>query len=914
LKRGNIRALARVLSCCLLIGSVFSFCDDRTPTRHPLSPYVQELMVDARKKKNAGLVEEAKKSYSILLHMAKADQNDAHAAECLMSLGSLLWEEGEIDKAAKFFLEALNVAKANHRTDWKRFCEGALDIHDLYKSGRSFRDHMEFDSAERCYLRAIDIARRIGSAGHEAKCLRQLSIVWYYKMEWERFYQANRSAFELSDKNNHLREKAHCAFNIAYYYLKTARYHDAYVLFDQARIIYRRLRAEEDEVECDHNIALIRYEIGDFERALKELCAIVLKTNDEGLKTAVLISLGNAAKKLALMENNKRRLYEAASFYRSALNLAIRRQDGFYETAALNNLGYFYYELDKLPLALSYFLCGREASRRIPNADLKCTVMANIANVYLKMKQYPLAEKHYERAVGSLRPDEHQAILWEAFFGLGRCHEHKRRWDLALSCYLRALDMLEDLAADIRSEQEKANFLINKYEVYEAAIGLLFDRYQTRPENSGDGLMIISVIDRLRSRTLLDFLINKHYVRSDKRSCRRGREAGDNAEAAVVTIDDQVTLVPDNTALLIYYIGDTVSLLALVTADRIQCFPLPSRDKLEKLITRYLKLLSGQDRDEFQGLAAAHGLFTEIFVPGHERRLAGMENIVVIPDGILSSLPFETLIANNTAGGEPVYLMDYYRISYAPSLSSLHALSRRNAVGEGPGKVLMVGKSDYREYDGAAGDGYLSSLQKVYAAKGFAFNPLPGVRKEISGITSRIERGRASVRLDDAADEEFLKHEDLSDYRIIHFACHGLIDETNPLRSSLILTRKRGSHEDGRLEVPEISRLDLQAELVVLSACQTGRGKLSRGEGIMGLAKTFFYAGARSVLSTLWNVDDESTAVFMKHFYSHLSRGLPKNEALRRAKHKMIESGYAHPYYWAPFVLSGDYASSCRLN
>lgn len=871
-------------------------------------------MAEARRKKEAGLTDEAIRNYSILLLMARTDHNNADAAECLMSLGALFWEEGKIDKSAKHFAEALNIAQTNHWAALSQFCKGALDIHALYKSGKTFRDQMDIDSSERCFLQAIDISRRIKSAGHEAKCLRQLSIVRYYRMDWDGFYRANKRAYDLSDRNNFPREKSHSAFNIAYFYLKTGRYHDAYVLFDEARDLYLRLGAEEDVAECDHNIALIHYEMGDFDRSLRELGKIALRTRDEGLKTAVLISMGNAAKKLALLKNNRRGLYEAASYYRKALDLAIRRQDGFAETAALNNLGYFYYELGKLPLALKYFLWGSDVGRRIPNTDLKCTVMANTANVYLKMNEYALAEAHYKKAIRRLRPGEPQTILWEAFFGLGRCHEQKGRWDLALSFYLRAVDMLEELAADIRAEQDMDRYLFNKYEVYEGTIRLLFDSYRARPDNHEEGKAIVSIIDRLKSKTLLDFLMDQHDARPAALPAAVGGESDDDMESAGFSVDDASELMGGNSALLMYYVGDAVSLLALVTADGIQCFPLPPRDKLEKTVGHYLKLLTGPDLSEFQGRSAAHGLFCTLFAPGSERFLSGVKNLVVIPDGILNRLPFETLVMDAAADGEPAYLMERYSISYAPSLSSLTFLRRLGAAGAGPGKVLMIGKSDYQEHAGAEGDGYLLSLQKAAAESGFTFPPLPGVLKEIRGISSSTKRGRFAIRINDEADEGFLKQSPLSSYCIIHFACHGLIDETNPLRSSLILTRKRESREDGHLQVREISDLRLKADLVVLSACQTGRGKLSRGEGVMGLVKAFFYAGAKSVLSTLWNVNDETTAVFMRNFYSHLTRGMAKNEALKRAKLEMIKSGFSHPYYWAPFVLSGDYESPCRLN
>lgn len=142
----------------------------------------------------------------------------------------------------------------------------------------------------------------------------------------------------------------------------------------------------------------------------------------------------------------------------------------------------------------------------------------------------------------------------------------------------------------------------------------------------------------------------------------------------------------------------------------------------------------------------------------------------------------------------------------------------------------------------------------------------------------------------------------------IHFASHGFIDENIPERSGILFTTETGSKEPGILQVSEIMRLKLSADLVTLSACSTGLGRLVNGEGILGLTRAFFYAGARNVTVSLWNVNDSATAALMKAFYENLNRGLPKGEALREAKLGMLQSqntAWHHPYFWAAFVLVG---------
>jgi CHAT domain-containing protein len=181
-------------------------------------------------------------------------------------------------------------------------------------------------------------------------------------------------------------------------------------------------------------------------------------------------------------------------------------------------------------------------------------------------------------------------------------------------------------------------------------------------------------------------------------------------------------------------------------------------------------------------------------------------------------------------------------------------------------------------------------------------------RREIQGIAGLYGPGEARVYLDGEATEENVKDNKLlRSVRRIHFATHGLLDERQPELSGLVLTRSPGSREDGLLQVYEIFNLQLSADLVVLSACDTGLGTMVSGEGLVGVTRALLYAGAQSVVVSLWNVNDASTPDLMISFYRHLDQGAGEAESLRLAKLEMIRHpGLAHPFYWAPFILIGE--------
>jgi CHAT domain-containing protein len=193
---------------------------------------------------------------------------------------------------------------------------------------------------------------------------------------------------------------------------------------------------------------------------------------------------------------------------------------------------------------------------------------------------------------------------------------------------------------------------------------------------------------------------------------------------------------------------------------------------------------------------------------------------------------------------------------------------------------------------------------------------LPSTLREANAIMALTPPGEGMVAAGFAASKDLIVSDGLRDYRIIHFATHGLLNSEQPELSGVILSLvdERGNPRKGFLSLHDIYNLDLPTDLVVLSACRTGLGKNIQGEGIVGLTSGFMYAGAKSVVASLWKVDDDATAELMSHFYTAMLKdGLPPAEALRRAKLEMRkQERWRAPFYWAAFVLQGEYAEDVR--
>jgi CHAT domain-containing protein/Tfp pilus assembly protein PilF len=321
-------------------------------------------------------------------------------------------------------------------------------------------------------------------------------------------------------------------------------------------------------------------------------------------------------------------------------------------------------------------------------------------------------------------------------------------------------------------------------------------------------------------------------------------------------------------------------------------------------------------------------------------------NILITPDGVLNMLPFEALTAGK-AGNALQYLGEKYKISYYPSASVMATVRQFKETHVPSHPLFALGDPVYDDSDvrylQRKSDNILAasvdqppgfSLRSALVRSGFSLPRLPETRDEVLAIGTLFgyKTNDPHIKLDlDASKNELLKS-DLGNYPYIHFATHGLLSGDIPyiLEPALVLSQPGNrSPEDGFLKMSEILEFELNADIVVLSACKTALGKEIAGEGVVGLSRAFMLAGSKSVIVSLWSVESNSTVELMKIFYSHLTSGRSKEEALRLAKQELKNQGMAsdrpsrgvtivgqdkkiqadtsHPFFWAPFILIGEW-------
>ncbi len=422
----------------------------------------------------------------------------------------------------------------------------------------------------------------------------------------------------------------------------------------------------------------------------------------------------------------------------------------------------------------------------------------------------------------------------------------------------------------------------------------------------------------------------------------------------------QAELRGSDTLLLQYALGTERSYVWAVTGDSVSGHALPERATLETLAREVYGLLTarqsiGRRPDEayLSRVEESDRLFYE-----KARRLSemllgpvadrlGEKRLLVVTEGVLQYIPFDALpdprapaaalAGDGRVPAEPPLLIARHEIVSQPSVSTLAAIRRQRPRARATDDLVAVladpvfsrddgrvaGGGEMRAHaappdSGAAGltQRAISDFNGLTGASGLA--RLTHTSDEADVILAAVPRGAATVAKGFEANRGTAIGPRVGHSRIVHFATHGFINSERPELSGIVLamTNKDGGREDGFLSLQDIHNLSLSADLVVLSACETGLGKDVKGEGLVGLARGFMYAGSKSVVASLWKVDDRATAELMGHFYSKMLReGLSPAAALREAKQSVrTQKRWSAPYFWAGFVLQGEYEGTIETS
>jgi len=359
-----------------------------------------------------------------------------------------------------------------------------------------------------------------------------------------------------------------------------------------------------------------------------------------------------------------------------------------------------------------------------------------------------------------------------------------------------------------------------------------------------------------------------------------------NVHRAITLKELQASLSPSE-AVLEYVVDEPVSYCVVITRENARTVNVPGKQVISLLVSAYLSEVKAKHSAQDQARRLYDVLLDSI--PEAQSK----QQLVIIRDGQLHLVPFDALLDHHNH-----YVVESRTVVYSPSATSFFLLRTAAQPKDSERTVLAVGGVPYDR----------SNLTQSAVTLGYsptALSTLPGSREEALAAAAAFPSRSRTLLLGNSATESAFKKE--SNHQVIHIAVHAIVNETQPERAALVLLSDPAHDEDGFLQASEIVQLPLNADLVVLSACDTAVGPLEGQEGISTLSRAFLLAGARTVVSTLWSVEDETTLYLMKTFYGKLNRKNLVPDALAAAKRKMLKTfgAKAVPYYWAGFTVEG---------
>jgi CHAT domain-containing protein len=362
-----------------------------------------------------------------------------------------------------------------------------------------------------------------------------------------------------------------------------------------------------------------------------------------------------------------------------------------------------------------------------------------------------------------------------------------------------------------------------------------------------------------------------------------------NRDVRVPSIAEMSATLAPNQAFIEYLIGEDDVHIWVIRKDGFRLHSVPvARDVLQKKIDEAAERLAERSLRFREPVQELHSLLLAPI----EEELRDVRSLIIVPDGALWRVPFSALIDR-----EQHYVAERWAVTLAPSITTYRIMSDRERMQQRPGGRTLLAVSN-PTIDRSVKANVVSYYRSA------DLGPLPHAEWETNALRAIYGADHSTTLTGNRARESAVKAA-AWEHGILHFATHGIFDDRSPMYSRLVLARDEATGDDGYLETWEIAKLDLQADLVVLSACDTARGTVGGGEGVMGMAWSFFVAGARSTVATQWKVNSASTATLMVAFHRDLA-SLGRSESLRRAQLTLLRTPvYAHPFYWAPFVVIG---------
>lgn len=830
--------------------------------------------------------------------------------EILDRLAQSYSQLGIVEENATEYTRALKAFTASQKIN-EEIGEDLNRAREFRRIGKIYSLRLnQFKEAKEYFSRAYDLFVELEQAELQVELLLDLGLVAEKEGDFDRSLNYFSQAQVLAEKNNFKPGLSKALLYQANSHWFQGDYQQAFRAQRQSLEIAKSLNDKLRQAFIYNTLGLIHWTLNDPERALRNLHHSL----DLATEMRSPIDIASAHNNIGLVHRKEKRFDRSLESFNEALKRDIQLKSKWGQGYTHRNMGMSLMRLGKLDDAAGHFNLAMGFSSEIGDRANVVKIMLELGHLALERKQWQEAVPLFEKTYALSSKINVREVSWRALRGQGFALIQLKKNDSAVKVYKEAVKIVDAMRAAIKVEEFQNGFLTDKQDVYKELILLLLDMGKIEAS--------FQYAERAKSRSFIDLLGNqkislkndvsqklydaltrqKSHIRETEEAFAAARLAEKEEEAKdlsgklvearslyqnmlidakeqspeisnfitvdAITLKELYSLLEDNVALVEYLVTKKELVAWVVAKGNINAVRVPIIEKdLNALIADYRERIQKVAPVEDQA-KRLHALLVEplqVFIKG--KRMLG-----IVPHGHLHYISFSSL------KNEESYLFERHPLFYSPSASVMQFTFKKKIARSRDIKVLALGNPDLGDlnYD------------------------LPLAEMEANAI--KWDFPKIDVLTRENATESWLK-KNIGDYQIIHVASHGEFDPINPLFSSLKLTRDKT--DDGNFEVNEVFGLDIKADIVTLSACQTGLGDLVGGDELVGLNRAFIYAGTHAILSSLWRVSDISTAVLIKHFYRNYGKE-DKAESLRKAQ-LLVKRFYPHPSYWAGFNLTGDY-------
>ena len=866
--------------------------------------------------------------YSQSLPLSRAVGDRKQEASILNSIGSAYSYLGEKQKAREYFSQSLLL----YREAGNRYGEATT----LNNMGLVYLELGENQKAKEYYSQSLPLFRSISDRGGESTTLSNIGLAYSKLGESQKALEYYSQSLTLAQARGDRRGEAIALNNIGKVYSELGDNQKAKEYYRQSLPLRRAVGDRGGESTTLSNIGLVYSKLGENQKALEYYRQSLTLTQALGDRRGEGIALNNIGRAYSELGENQK----AKEYYNLSLPLRRAVGDRRGEAITLNNIGLIYSKLGEKQKALEYYSQSLSLSRAVDYPVGEALTLYSIAAAKRDRGNLTEALTDIEASLNiieSLRTKIASPELRASYFATVQDY-YQFYIDLLMQLHKTNPKSGYDTKAFEASERSRARSLLEllqeaNADIREGVAPELLQRERSLQQQL-DALekQRIEVLNRPNPTPPQQAELEKQWqtllaqyqdIQTQIRTTSP-RYAALTQPQPLTLAQIQQQILDENTILLQYSLGKERSYLWALTKTSITSYELPKAAEIETTAKNFRDAVTAPtSRNSPNQVTQANDAISKMILQPVAAQL-GQKRLLIVSDGVLNYLPFAALSLPGKSGenGNPPLIVDH-EIVLLPSGSTLGILRQNYADLPAPTRTLAIfadpvfSGNDERVKNSSSAttqqavESANPGLSRSRGDNNVHFDRLKFTRKEAQIIQALVPANSIAQSFDFAASRAAATSSDLSQYKIIHFATHGLANSDYPELSGIILSLidEKGNALNGFLRLTDIFNLKLAADLVVLSACQTGLGQNIQGEGMVGLTRGFMYAGAKRVVVSLWSVDDEGTAALMSSFYHKmLQKGLTPAAALRAAQLEMWkQEKWKSPYYWAAFTLQGEW-------